>query len=106
MSAEKLREAARLMRENANAAICPCGGPMCNVEKGWFHEGELRARLEDTPGDSVPHVLAWSPVVALAAALGMECTAEALEARGVCARLKPAERAWIDFARAYLGEQS
>ena len=115
MSADILRQAASLMRSRAKAAICPCGGPVCTVEKGWFREGELRERLGDglddrdpriTSGDSVPHVLAWSPAVALAVADWLDYTAQTWRSRPL--REKGAvfggdQEQALTVARAYLG---
>lgn len=67
----------RIAEDEADArwAICPCGGPVCNVEQGWYRRGELRERLRDTDSGSdarpVGHVLRWSPARVLA-----ECKAK------------------------------
>lgn len=47
----------------AQDAICPCGGPACTIELGWYHQDELTERMtdDDEPGRTVPHILHWSP---------------------------------------------
>lgn len=57
----------------ARDSICPCGGPACTIETGWYHEDELTARLGDDgePARQAVHVLRWSPSRVLA-----ECEAK------------------------------
>jgi len=109
MSAETLRNAAALMRLRAKRSVCSCGGPVCTIEQGWFREGELRECLGDgwddrdprvTSGDAVPHVLAWSPAVALAVADWLDVFAN-YDETGENAADETA--AALTVARAYLG---
>lgn len=103
MTAEKLREAARLMRERAKAA---------GTNWPWYDPEDVAEALQpmadgyNNPGDDAEHIASWSPAVALAVADLLDTIAVGLEARGVTAHIKPSERAAFEAARTYLGEQS
>lgn len=105
-AAETLRRAAELMRRDAQAAICKCGGPRCVIEN-WYSADELRARLTDgeqrvMAGDPVAHVLRWSPLASTWAALLLDAQAAALEAGDE--PTWPNQSAALHLAKTYLGE--
>lgn len=77
MSAEAARlvAAATVLRKRAVAAVCPCGGPVCNVEHGWFREGELIERFDGSE-HAVPFILIASPAMGLAVADWLDAEAD------------------------------
>lgn len=80
MSADLLREAAALMRERANDATYTYAShhPKAGQVVPWFEGGDVYSFDE---GDG-PHIMAWSPAVALAVADWLEATARELESLG------------------------
>lgn len=74
MSSDLLREAAALMRERAEAAVCSCGGPACTVENGGVRRDEMTARFDGWTR-AVDHYVGMSPVVAVAVADWLEIAA-------------------------------
>lgn len=75
---ERLRAAAALMRSRAEAAICPCGGPVCDIERGRISLEELEARFADWRRP-VEHIASWHPAVALAVAEWLDFVAALVE---------------------------
>ena len=70
----RMKAAAASLRRAANAAICDCGGPVCNLRLGWMHQGEASARM-DAEGAAQWVVLA-SPLLGDALADWLDRTAE------------------------------
>lgn len=63
---------ARISEDEVTArySVCPCGGPVCTPELGWFGKAELESRLDGSER-AIDHVIAWSPARVLA-----ECAAK------------------------------
>jgi hypothetical protein len=105
---ETLREAARLMRERAQAAQA-----IADVIGDWWSDEGLRDAFAAVTGDvDVPmtgaaedaaHIASWHPAVALAVADWLDLVADGLTELDV--RTLPGDRA-LAVARAYLGSGS
>lgn len=116
MSADLLRRAASLMRERAEAAtyVYAEHTPKAGQPVPWFDATDAYC-FDDNDG---PHIMAWSPAVALAVADWLESVADDHDRRLANVNEYLAERNSgpvescrildepLNVARAYLGEQS
>lgn len=80
VSAELLREAAALIRSRAEAAtyVYAEHHPQAGEVVPWFEGGDVYS-FDETDG---PHIMAWSPAVALAVADWLDATAREFDALG------------------------
>lgn len=109
MSADVLREAARLMRERAESAVCPCGGPACIMDNAGVRHDEMTARFDGSTR-VVDHYVGMTPAVALAVADWLQSVSVDVDKRDNPERVGgryealriPDERAALAVARAYL----
>jgi hypothetical protein len=94
MSAEVLRQAARLMRENATTTEA-MGDP-------WYDAEALVAETDDYIGaEEAAHIASWPPAVALAVADWLDTTADNESRFGAAIRMGHGDA--LAVARAYLG---
>lgn len=108
MTAERLRAAAKVLRERAEAAytpeaLTPWSNPQFEPEPREAWPDQARGYLGGEWGE---YVAMMQPPVALALADWLDATAEGINRRGVTARLSPAEREALRVADLILGGES